>query len=165
MILFFCPMRASSANQISIQAVSTPFSCAILSRREKNFFVTTQVLGRYQAARRLFARSTGSRRRASMMFHPCFLAVDRNPRIVAKSSAPSGDRKPPEIFMRSFIMRTSRSASLLLKGTPGSRRKRSVSLRRVRKRKSRLCPVRRGARPRVLPPRFAMACASGGCLS
>src|SRR5665647_2257271 len=80
-----------------------------------------------------------------MMFQPCFLAVERKPRMVAKSAAPSGERKPPEIFMRSFIMRTSRSASLLLKGTAGSSRKRSVSLRRASKRSSRLCPVRRGA--------------------
>ena len=55
-----------------------------------------------------------------MMFQPCFLAVERKLRIVAKSAAPSGERKPPEIFMRSFIMRTSRSASLLVKGTAGS---------------------------------------------
>jgi hypothetical protein len=54
--------------------------------------------------------------------------------------------------MRSFIMRMSRSVSLLVKGTAGSRRKCSVSARRTRNRSSRLCPVRRGARPRVLPP-------------
>ena len=85
--------------------------------------------------------------------------------MVAKSAAPSGERKPPEIFMRSFIMRTSRSASLLLKGTAGSIRKRSVSPRRASKRSSRLCPVRRGARPRVLPPGLATARANGGCAS
>ena len=32
-----------------------------------------------------------------MMFQPCFLAVERKLRIVAKSAAPSGERKPPEI--------------------------------------------------------------------
>ena len=37
-VLFFCPMRASSANQISIEAGSTPFSRAISSRRAGKFF-------------------------------------------------------------------------------------------------------------------------------
>ena len=67
--------------------------------------------------------------------------------------------------MHSFIMRTSRSASLLLKGTAGSRRKRSVPLRRASKRSSKLYQVRRGARPRVLPPGPATARANGGCAS
>ena len=48
-------------------------------------------------------------------------------RRTAKSSAPLRDRKPPEIFWRSFIMRRSRSASLLVKGTCGSVRKRRVA--------------------------------------
>jgi hypothetical protein len=60
--------------------------------------------------RREFAKLTGSWVKASIMFQPCFLAVERNDRMVAKSIAPSGDRKPPDIFCRSFIMRTSRSA-------------------------------------------------------
>ena len=34
--------------------------------------------------------------------------------------------KPPEIFWRSFIMRRSRSASLLVNGTSGSARNRKV---------------------------------------
>jgi hypothetical protein len=37
-ILFFCPMRASSANQISIVPQSTPFARATVSRRVGKFF-------------------------------------------------------------------------------------------------------------------------------
>ena len=44
------------------------------------------------------------------MFHFCFLAVEIAPRTIAKSSAPDRERKPPEIFCRSFIIRASRSA-------------------------------------------------------
>ena len=59
-----------------------------------------------------------------MTFQPCFLAVEMRERITAKSRAPSCDRKPPEIFCRTFIMRPSRSASLLgvpWKGAPDPR--------------------------------------------
>src|SRR5262249_41542049 len=48
--------------------------------------------------RRDLARSDGSWDRASMMFQPCFLAVETKERISAKSIAPCSDRKPPEIF-------------------------------------------------------------------
>jgi hypothetical protein len=37
-ILFFWPMRASSANQTSMRPASTPFSRAISSRRPGKFF-------------------------------------------------------------------------------------------------------------------------------
>ncbi len=37
-ILFFWPIRASSANQISILSLSTALSRAIVSRRAGNFF-------------------------------------------------------------------------------------------------------------------------------
>ena len=69
-------------------------------------------LGGYPAhdRRRDFAKSDGSQVRASMMFQPCFLAVEKKDRMSAKSTAPSAERKPPEIFWRSFIMRPSRSA-------------------------------------------------------
>ena len=43
-------------------------------------------------------------------FQPCFLAVAMNERMVAKSVAPAMQRKPPEIFCLTFIMRASRSA-------------------------------------------------------
>ena len=33
-----------------------------------------------------------------MMFQPCFLAVEKKERMSAKSIAPSGERKPPEIL-------------------------------------------------------------------
>jgi hypothetical protein len=49
-------------------------------------------------------------------FQPCFLAVERTVRMTAKSFAPHSERNPPEIFWRSFIMRPSRSARLLVKG-------------------------------------------------
>jgi hypothetical protein len=45
-----------------------------------------------------------------MTFQPCFLAVEKRDRMSSKSIAPSAERKPPEIFCRSFIMRPSRSA-------------------------------------------------------
>ena len=72
--------------------------------------VTAQVGDLVQNRRREFARDVGSPVRASMMAQPCFLAVDRNERMSAKSMAPSIERNPPEIFWRNFIMRPSRSA-------------------------------------------------------
>jgi hypothetical protein len=48
--------------------------------------------------RRDLARFDGSRDRASMIFQPCFLAVEKKERMSAKSIAPCNDRKPPEIF-------------------------------------------------------------------
>ena len=74
------------------------------------FWVTAQVGDLVQNRRREFARDVGSPVRASMMAQPCFLAVDRNERMSAKSMAPSIERNPPEIFWRNFIMRPSRSA-------------------------------------------------------
>ena len=47
----------------------------------------------------------------------CFLMVDMNPRVLQKFSAPFSLRNVPEIFCFSFIMRRSRSAWLLVKGT------------------------------------------------
>ena len=70
--------------------------------------------------------------------------------MVAKSIAPASDRNPPEIFCRSFIIRPSCSAKLLVKGTLGSVRKRSTSGLRSRNRSRRLWPTRRGGRPRRL---------------
>src|SRR5271163_2425756 len=72
--------------------------------------VTTQVVWIAHARRRDLARFDGSRDMASIMFQSCFLAVETKERISAKSIAPCNDRKPPEIFCRSFIMRPSRSA-------------------------------------------------------
>ena len=46
------------------------------------------------------------------MFQPCFLTVVMMLRRMAKFSAPCADRKSPEIFWRSFVIRRSRSASL-----------------------------------------------------
>jgi hypothetical protein len=72
--------------------------------------VTAQVGWIAHERRRDFARFEGSLVTASMIFQPCFLAVEKKERMIAKSIAPSNDRKPPEIFWRSFIMRPSRSA-------------------------------------------------------
>src|ERR1700682_5637534 len=69
-----------------------------------------------QERRRDTAKLAGSRVRASMMFQPCFLAVETKERMSTKPIAPSNERKPPEIFCRSFIIRPSRSAWLLVKG-------------------------------------------------
>ena len=60
--------------------------------------VTAQVLDPDHARRRDFARFLGSAVKASMIFQPCFLAVERKERTVAKSLAPSSERNPPEIF-------------------------------------------------------------------
>jgi hypothetical protein len=72
--------------------------------------VTAQVGDLVQDRRRDFAKDVGSPVRASMMAQPCFLAVEKNERMSAKSTAPSTERKPPEIFWRNFIMRPSRLA-------------------------------------------------------
>src|SRR5271170_6639836 len=56
----------------------------------------------------------GSAARVSSIFQPCFFAVERSDRITAKSAAPAAERKPPEIFWRSFIMRAACSAKLLV---------------------------------------------------
>ena len=55
---------------------------------------------------------------------PCFRMVEMTERMVAKVSAPARVRKPPEIFILSFIMRISRSAWLLVNGTSKSAMKR-----------------------------------------
>src|ERR1019366_7777345 len=72
--------------------------------------VTAQVGWTGHDRRRDFARPDGSWVKPLMMFQPCFLAVEKKERMTAKSVAPSSERKPPEIFWRSFIMRPSRSA-------------------------------------------------------
>src|SRR3954469_9636298 len=94
-------------------------------------FVTAQVPRDSQASRRRAIRCLGSLVRVWSRSQPCFLAVERSERITAKSSAPASERKPPEIFCRSFIIRPSRSTRLLVKGTRGSVRKRSTSCLRV----------------------------------
>jgi hypothetical protein len=47
---------------------------------------------------------------ARRMLIPCFRAVEMTERMVAKISAPATVRKPPEIFILSFIIRMSCSA-------------------------------------------------------
>ncbi len=90
---------------------------------------------------------------ASMRFQPCFRAVDRTLRNVAKSRAPCSKRNPPEIFMRSFIIRRSCSARLFANGTAKSIGKRSTDSLRRRSRRARLCPglewLRNGGQLRV----------------
>src|SRR6266436_9689311 len=86
--------------------------------------------------------------RVARISHPCFLAVEMAARMSAKSSAAASERNPPEIFCRSFIMRTSRSAWLLVNGTSGSLRKRNTSSLRSLRRTRRLWPMRRRLRPR-----------------
>ena len=76
-----------------------------------------------------------------------------NERIVPNRAAPARERKPLEIFWRAFIMRPSRSASLLAKGTVGSCRTRSVSSVRAENRASRLCPARRATAAFAAAPR------------
>jgi hypothetical protein len=95
-------------------------------------------IGSCQTDRRLAIRLVGSSFRVWRISQPCFLAVDRTEGITAKSLAPSSERKPPEIFCRSFIIRPSRSARLLVNGTSGSVRKPSTSCLCVQRRSSRL---------------------------
>jgi hypothetical protein len=86
---------------------------------------------------------------ARRMLIPCFRVVEMTERMEAKISAPPKVRKPPEIFILTFIMRMSCSAWLLVNGTAKSSVKRSTSALQWRKRSSRLCPVRRGGLPRA----------------
>ena len=83
---------------------------ARLARAHTDKKVTAQVGWIAHERRRDFAKFEGSLVTASMMFQLCFFAVEKKERMTAKSIAPSNDRKPPEIFWRSFIMRPSRSA-------------------------------------------------------
>ncbi len=50
------------------------------------------------------------------MFQPCFRAVEMTERRQAKVRAPAMVRKPPEIFILTFIIRRSRSASIVGEG-------------------------------------------------
>ena len=56
-----------------------------------------------QERRKDIAKFEGSRVRASMMFQPCFLAVEKKERMSAKSTAPSSERKPPPNFLLSRL--------------------------------------------------------------
>ena len=95
---------------------ASAFDLQILALRQAHpykfatLLVTAQVGWIAHERRRDFAKFEGSLVTASMMFQLCFLAVEKKERMTAKSIAPSNDRKPPEIFWRSFIMRPSRSA-------------------------------------------------------
>ena len=53
-------------------------------------------------------------------WRPCFLIIDKNPRIRQKFLAPFSLLNVSEIFCFSFILRRSRSAWLLVKGMLGS---------------------------------------------
>ena len=57
----------------------------------------------------------------------CFFRVERQERTTQKACAPAGVRNPPVILSLTFDMRTSRPASLFVKGTRGSRVKRKTS--------------------------------------
>src|SRR5271156_5860282 len=101
-----------------------------------------------QTARDCMSRS-GVAVRTCRMLKPCFLAVDTTDLRSAKIRAPSRVRKPPEIFILTFIIRRSCSARLLVKGTSKSVRKRSVSVLNFFSLSSRLWPGRCLRRPRV----------------
>ena len=62
-------------------------------------------------------RPAGFAARVWRMFKPCLRAVDMTVRMRANVRAPAMVRKAPEIFILTFIIRRSRSASLLVKGT------------------------------------------------
>ena len=104
---------AAAQSEENVRKAMAQLSNEQLRVIELSFFeekVTAQVGDLVQDRRRDFAKDVGSQVRASMMAQPCFLAVEKNERMSAKSTAPSTERKPPEIFWRNFIMRPSRSA-------------------------------------------------------
>ena len=92
--------------------------------------------------------------------HPCFLAVPIRVRISVKFFAPWSERKQPEIFSLSFIIRPSRSAWLLVNGTSGLVRKRRTASLWSSNRFAGLCPTRRLGRPARGVPFCASAFAS-----
>ena len=95
-----CNFEVSGDRSRILQRVSTSFPDAD-SEDAKQFIkeaVTAQVGWMTQARRRDLAKCDGWWVRASMMFQPCFLAVEKKERMRAKSIAPSDERKPPEIF-------------------------------------------------------------------
>ena len=72
------------------------------------------------------------------MLKPCFRADEMTERRRAKSSAPCGVLKPPEILVFTFIILKSCSARLLVKGTVKSAKNLKVASLKVLKRMSRL---------------------------
>src|ERR1700677_3447829 len=74
----------------------------------KNRNTQAPALDRYAESRS--TRSPVGMVRARRILMPCFRAVERTERMVAKISAPARFRKPPEIFILTFIMRMSCSA-------------------------------------------------------
>ena len=69
-----------------------------INQARKNGLLLPRLSRMAHERRKDLARFDGSRLRASMMFQPCFLAVEKKERMSAKSIAPSNERKPPEIF-------------------------------------------------------------------
>ena len=93
------------------------------------------------------------------MERPCVRAVDRQLRTAQNSSAPCKERKQPDTFCLTFIMRRSRSARLLSKGTAKLRMKCSTAWR---SRSRRLRSRRAGASAtRRLPGRVGWGRMSG----
>jgi hypothetical protein len=125
------------------------------------FSVTAQVGWMAHGWRRDFAEFEGSRVRASMMFQPCFLAVEKKERMSAESIAPSNERKLPEIFDEA----SSCALAFGLIVGEGNRRIAKEAQRRLfaccEAQEEFVCPLRRGARRRRLPAPFMAARASG----
>ena len=99
------PRGSRDTGQAQYQARSSTSRAALLmlsrfvtDARTGCRMVTAQVGWMAQARRRDLAKFDGWWVRASMMFQPCFLAVEKKERMRAKSIAPSDERKPPEIF-------------------------------------------------------------------
>ena len=148
-----CSPDQSAHLAASVPTCSSGSPPSLVARLDDRFMLSyNNNLGRRsgQATRMSANRRVGLEVKVCNKFQPCFLAVERTVRMTAKSFAPHSERNPPEIFWRSFIIRPSRSARLLVKGTVGSVRNRSTSSRRVLRRSSRLWPTRRGGRPRRL---------------
>ncbi len=144
--LLACNASEFQGNQRKI-APKSRVPVIVKSRSSKNShweIVTAQLPRPSYTNRSRPIRLNGSLIKVSSKLHPCFLAVARADRIVAKSLAPSSDRNPPDTFCVTFIILPSCSARLLVNGTVGSVRKRSTSCLRLRRRSSRLWPSRGG---------------------
>ena len=100
-----------------------------------------------------------SNRNASEVVRSCFLLVERKLRILQNILAPSIDRKHPDTFCWTLIMRKSFSAWLFEKGTMGSSTNRRTSSSSLCYRYRRLFDFDRATFPRF--PVFSVAAGAG----
>ena len=146
----------NSNNHRSARSQIIPLTGTLEVTKNKNAACKYDIHSNSQPIKRLLTHQSNPAAmltRVVKMFHCCLRAVEITPHRVAKTSAPFLEREPPEIFMRTFIMRMSCSARLLVKNTAKSCAKRSTSLLKSRNQRSRLWP-----RLRLDRPVFALSC-------